>query len=210
VQYLSTLPLSVRADGLTVVVYGSLVALNGLLVITCELPVTTVTQRWAARTAVLAGLALTGAGLSLYGPAWGVVGLVVATVVWTFGEIVSGPTLSAYPAMAGPADLRGRYIGASQAVFGLGFALGPIAGVAAWNRLGDGVWWGCGAISLLAVLAAACGIGPAGAAPGGRSRPSPRPWRSRWTGTRSSSTHTPPRASTAPPSGPAASPPSRS
>ena len=54
-QYLAILPLSVRADGLAVAVYGSLVALNGLLVITCELPLTTVTQRWAARTAAMVG-----------------------------------------------------------------------------------------------------------------------------------------------------------
>jgi MFS family permease len=184
VQYLAILPLSVRADGLAVAVYGSLVALNGLLVITCELPLTTVTQRWAARTAAMVGLALTGVGLSLYGPAWGVLGLVAATMLWTFGEIVSGPTMSAYPATAGPPALRGRYIGASQAVFGLGFALGPIVGVAAWNRFGDVVWWACGAISLLAVLAAASGMGPAGES-GRRSTPSSTPRRRRWTGTRS-------------------------
>ena len=60
----------------------------------------------------------------------------VATMLWTFGRSSSGP-MSAYPATAGPPALRGRYIGASQAVFGLGFARGPIVGVAAWNRFGD-------------------------------------------------------------------------
>jgi MFS transporter len=201
VQYLGTLPLSTRADGYPVPVYGALVALNGLLVISSELPLTTVTQRWPAWVAGTAGIALTGLGLSLYGPGWGLAGLVLATVLWTFGEIVSGPTMSAYPATAGPPALRGRYLGASHAVFGLGFALGPPVGVAIWNRLGDQAWWCCGAVAALAALAAVRGMAPA---------PAPVRGRTQWTNTRSSSTRTPPPGRTVRRSGDAASPPSRS
>lgn len=165
IQYVSTLPLTVKHLGLGTGVYAAMVALNGALVITCELLVAKVVQRWPARIAVIAGVALTGIGMSLYALPWGVAALVIATLVWSFGEIVGYPTLFfAYPAQAGPPELRGRYLGASNSLYGLGTAVGPFLGVMLWNRFGDGLWLGCGALGLLAVGAAWLGVRPAGAA----------------------------------------------
>ncbi len=61
------------------------------------------------------------------------IGFVLATLMWTFGEIIDYPTLFfAYPAQAGPPEAQGRYLGASNALYGLGSALGPIALAARW------------------------------------------------------------------------------
>jgi predicted MFS family arabinose efflux permease len=160
VQYLAALPLSVPARGMSTAVYAFLVALNGAVVILCELPLTSVVQRWPPRVAVATGLALTGLGLSLYAPGWGVAGLAGATLLWTLGEIVSAPRMSIYPAQAGPPRLRGRYLAAAQAVFGLGYALGPVVGVAVWNRYGDAAWLYCLPVGVLTVLASWHGIRP--------------------------------------------------
>lgn len=147
--------------GLGATAYGSILALNGLLVIACELFVASIVQRWQPRVAVVAGVALTAIGMSLYGVAWGVAGLVVATLVWTVGEIVGYPTLFfAYPAQAGPPRLRGRYLGASNSLYGLGSTIGPLLGIALWNRIGDAMWLWCGAVGLAAVLAAWYGVRP--------------------------------------------------
>lgn len=165
IQYVSTLPLTVKHLGFGTGVYAAMVALNGALVITCELLVAKVVQRWPARIAVIAGVALTGIGMSLYALPWGIAALVIATLVWSLGEIVGYPTLFfAYPAQAGPPELRGRYLGASNSLYGLGTAVGPFLGVMLWNEFGNGLWLGCGAVGLLAVGAAWLGVRPTGAA----------------------------------------------
>lgn len=163
IQYASTLPLAVKHLGMGTAVYACLVALNGFLVITCELLMAKVVQRWPARLAVIAGVAMTAAGMSLYALPWGLAALVLGTLVWSLGEIIGYPTLFfAYPAQAGPPQLRGRYLGASNSLYGLGTALGPFCGVMLWNRFGGDLWLGCGAVGLLAVGAAWLGVRPAG------------------------------------------------
>ncbi|MGT2531132.1 MFS transporter [Streptomyces nojiriensis] len=163
-QYLSTLPLAVRERGLDIFVYGVLVAVNGLIVILCELVVTRKVQRWPARVATITGILAVGVGLAAYALPWGVTGLVAATVVWSVGEIIGSPTMTAYPALAAAPENRSRYLGASQAMFGVGSAVGPAAGVAAWSLMGDSVWLACGALAALAASAAFIGM-PASAKP---------------------------------------------
>jgi MFS family permease len=158
VQYLATLPLAVRHAGYGTALYGGCVAVNGAMVITCELLVTKVVQRWPARLAAAAGLALLGAGVSLYAAPVGVAVLLLATVVWSLGEVVGGPTMFAYPAQAGPPALRGRYIGAAHAMFGLGSAIGPVLGVWAWTVMGRPFWLVCGALSVAAVVTVSAGL----------------------------------------------------
>lgn len=160
VQYLVTLPLAVRAAGMTDTVYGILVGLNSLVVVACELLVTKVVQRWNNRFPAVLGLLLVAVGISFYSVSWGVVGFVVATLIWSFGETVAGPTMAAYPARAFAPELRGRSLGLSNAIFGLGSAVGPILGVAVWNEIGGGIWMWCGAIGIIACVAAWCGIRP--------------------------------------------------
>lgn len=165
IQHISALPLTVKHLGMGIEVYAAMIALNGLLVITCELLVAKVVQRWQIRTAVIIGVLLTGVGMSMYALPWGLAALVIATLVWSLGEIIGYPSLFfAYPAQAGPPHLRGRYLGASNALYGLGSAIGPFVGVMIWNRFEEGLWLGCGVVGLLAGAAAWNGVRPAGAA----------------------------------------------
>ncbi|MEU4179574.1 MFS transporter [Streptomyces sp. NPDC026589] len=165
IQHIAALPLTVKHLGLGIEVYAAMIALNGLLVITCELLVAKVVQRWAMRTAVILGVLLTGIGMSMYALPWGVAALVIATLVWSLGEIIGYPSLFfAYPAQAGPPGLRGRYLGASNALYGLGSAIGPFIGVMIWNRFEEGLWIACGVVGLIAGAAAWGGVRPATAA----------------------------------------------
>lgn len=162
IQYLTTLPLAMRERGLSTSWYGAMVAINGLIVITLELAVTRVVQTWAARRVVAIGFTLLGGGLAFYALPGGTGVFVVGTVVWSLAEIVGGPTIFAYPPQAAPDALRGRYIGAAQAMFGLGSAVGPVMGVAVWSAFGRSVWVGCGLFSLVGMVAAWRGMRPAG------------------------------------------------
>jgi len=159
IQHISALPLAVKHLGMDVEVYAAMIALNGLLVITCELLVAKVVQRWQIRTAVIIGVLLTGVGMAMYALPWGLAALVIATLVWSLGEIIGYPSLFfAYPAQAGPPGLRGRYLGASNALYGLGSAVGPFIGVMIWNRFHQGLWVLCGVVGLVAAAAAWAGV----------------------------------------------------
>jgi MFS family permease len=164
IQYLAALPLAMKSHGLSTAWYSAMIALNGLIVITCELAVTRVVQRWAARRVVALGFTLLGGGLAVYALPAGAGVFIVGTMLWSLAEIVAGPTIFAYPAQAGPDPLRGRYIGAAQAMFGLGSAIGPVIGVAVWKWIGGSVWIACGV---------ACGVGLAAAWHGMRPVASP-------------------------------------
>lgn len=158
-QYLSVLPLSLRQRGLPTAVYGALLAFNSIIVIVGQLPVTGLVQGWPPYTLAVTGILLTGIGMSLYGPAWGLAGLAVATFAWSIAECVATPTMFfAYPARAAPAGMSARYIGASQAAFQVGYAVGPAAGVLVWRHEGSAVWWLCGLVSVIAAVAASRGM----------------------------------------------------
>jgi predicted MFS family arabinose efflux permease len=159
-QYLSALPLAVRDAGLSPSLFGVLVSINGMVVVVCELAVTTLVQRWAARLAVTASMALLGLGMTLYAVPLGVAGLVVATLIWSFGETVGAPTTLSYPARIAPQGLRGRYLASVDAPVGIGFAIGPPLGAVLWPRLGAGFWYVCGAAMVVAVALAYAGVRP--------------------------------------------------
>jgi predicted MFS family arabinose efflux permease len=167
IQYVTTLPLAMKAEGLATAWYGSLITLNGIMVITCELLVTKVTQRLPLRLVVAVGLVLLGAGLSLLSIPLGVSVFVAGTVVGTLSEIVSGPTEFAYPGIAAQPGMTARYMGSMQATFGLGTAIGPVVGVAAWDLIGVNAWWCWGLACLVALVLAWLGIRqPAPSGPG--------------------------------------------
>jgi MFS family permease len=167
IQYVTTLPLAMKAEGLATAWYGSLITLNGIMVISCELLVTKVTQRLPLRLVVAVGLVLLGAGLSLQSIPLGLSVFVAGTVVGTLSEIVSGPTEFAYPGIAAQPGMTARYMGSMQAVFGLGTAIGPVVGVAAWDLIGVNAWWCWGLACLVALVLAWLGIRqPAPSGPG--------------------------------------------
>ncbi|HTZ42492.1 MAG TPA: MFS transporter [Jatrophihabitans sp.] len=158
IQYISTLPLTMHDAGLALAWYSGVVALNGFLVICFELLVTKVVQRWPIKVTMAAGFTCLGAGFSLYALPWGVGIFFAGCLVWTMAEMVGGPTMFAYPGIAAPERLRGRYIGSMQLMFNLGSAVGPGLGVFLYDAIGLNVWWCCGVASLAALLLAVSGM----------------------------------------------------
>ncbi|GAA2206651.1 MFS transporter [Nonomuraea monospora] len=159
VQYQSTLPLEVQQRGYPTALYGAVVALNGALVIFVELPLTTLIQRFSMRATVAAGCLLLGVGLGLFGLPFGPWIFVVGAVVWTLGEIISAPSIGAYPALAAPTPaLRSRYIGALSTCQTAGWAVGPSIGTALFQYVGGAVWVMCAGLGVLACLGMRAGV----------------------------------------------------
>jgi hypothetical protein len=158
VQYTIALPLKISADGYSTGLYSAVLVTASAVLILCELKITTYVIRWPGYVAATAGTVLMGLGVAGFGVSGGsAVALVACTVVFVFGIMINGPTMFAYPATF-PAPVRARYVSAHQASFGLGMAVGPLFGVAAWVGLGNGVWWLCGGLGLIAALCALLGM----------------------------------------------------
>lgn len=66
----------------------------------------------------------------------------LATGVWSLGEILSMPVVSALVANLSPPDLRGRYQGVFSFSFGAGLTLAPAVGGVVLERLGPRALWG--------------------------------------------------------------------
>lgn len=163
-QYLSTLPLDVKARDVAVLWYTLAVSLNGFIVICFELLLTKVTQAWPHRLTISLTLVLLSAGVALYGLPLGPAVILLGTLIWSLGEIIGGPAAMAYPGIAGPPGLKAHYIGGFQFIWSLGTAVGPVLGGWLFIHLGHQVWPVFAAVSLVAtilVLAAVPGRTPA-------------------------------------------------
>ena len=157
VQFLSVLPLKIDAEGHSTALYSVVLATSSVILITCELKVTSYVQRWVPSIAGAVGTTVLGLGLAGYGLSASAVVIVAATAVFVTGLMVGGPVRFAHAAKA-PAAVKSRYIGASQAMFGLGSAVGPAVGVLAWNHLGNRMWLLCGIVGLIAGVCSIIGM----------------------------------------------------
>src|SRR5262249_14625736 len=123
-----------------------------LMIVFLEVPLNTAMAHWPHGKALALGAVLCAFGFGGLGFADRMSLVVVCTVIWTFGEMVLFPTMSAYVADASPPHRRGQYMGLDAMTFGLSFAVGPWLGTLLLVHFGGGVLWG--AAFLIALLAA--------------------------------------------------------
>ncbi|WP_265565364.1 MFS transporter [Streptomyces hygroscopicus] len=159
-QFFAVLPVGLAEAGHPTSLYSAVLTLSSVLLIGFELAVTARVSRWRASTAATVGTFVYCLGIAGYGLPGSVPALILLTTAVSVGGLmVSGPTLWAHPAKA-EERVRGRYIAASQAVFGLGSALGPALGMLAWTHYGNGVWAACAVLGTLAAALAFTGLRP--------------------------------------------------
>lgn len=116
--------------------YGTVVALNGLLIVIVQ---PFVTQRLAmfdpARLLAVSALVM-GVGVGLHGVAEGLPGHVLAILVWTAGEIVGAGSGATLVAKLAPREARGRYQGWFNASWSLASCVAPWLGGTLMERFG--------------------------------------------------------------------------
>ncbi|WP_131738785.1 MFS transporter [Actinomadura roseirufa] len=159
IQSSAALPLFVTGSGHTDKIYATLLSVNGLIVIAFEVLLSKWLQRLPIGVPMALGMAMLGVGQLVYTGPTPVAMLVLATAVWTFGEVIAAPSMMAYPGLVAPAALRGRYIAAATVPQHVGYAIGPMIGIAAWHAWGSGVWVLTGAFALAAAVCTAAGAG---------------------------------------------------
>jgi MFS family permease len=151
-QMNSTLGLQVTWLGFSPQVYGALVSLNGVLIVFCELPLTTVTRRFQPTRVMATGYLLAGMGLAFVAVARTVPLLACCIAVFTFGEMISMPVASAFIADLAPPGARGRFMGVYGLTWTLALMVGPALGMQLLSLGHSVLWLTCGALGLSASL----------------------------------------------------------
>lgn len=142
----------VRDLGLSPSFYGFLFTVNTALIVALEVPINHATARWTHARTLSLGAALFAFGFGAYGLGSTRAHILLATVIWTFGEMILMPAMTAYVSEISPEDRRGEYMGLYMMGFSLAFMVGPWAGLFALERWGATALWGlCFAIGGVSV-----------------------------------------------------------
>ncbi|MFL6161973.1 MAG: MFS transporter [Jatrophihabitantaceae bacterium] len=142
-QYISTLPLEVLHKGLATSVYAAMVTANGLLVVTLEPSLTGLLRSWPIARTLPLGVLLIGLGIACFGLPGGIAALVLATFVWTSGEIIGAPPAASAPALMAPEPARPRYLALAGGAQSLGYAIGPSLGTSLYAVNRQLLWTCC-------------------------------------------------------------------
>ena len=153
ISTLALMPVTMLHHGLRPAAFGSIIAVNGVMIIFGQLFVPRL-LRGRSRTAVLAMSAtLVGVGFGAVAFAPNVLLLCLTVVIWTLGEMTSSPTNSSLIADLSAPLMRGRYQGLASLSYSTGSFIAPVAGGFAIDHFGDSsVWLGGFVLGLLVAL----------------------------------------------------------
>lgn len=151
-QHEGALPLFLVQDlQLSPAFYGMLFTVNTVMIVFLEVPLNAATAHWPHRRGLAIGAMLFALGSGAFAFAAGPAMVIVAIVVWTFGEMLLFPQASAYVAEIAPPNKRGQYMGAYSLAFNLAFAVAPWAGTSTFANFGaKALWIGVYAIGAIA------------------------------------------------------------
>lgn len=151
-QSMSTFPLYLETRfGIDAATYGRIIALNGMMIVVLQIPITLLLARYNRATVLAAAAAVIGFGFGLKTLAstpWQFAGTVA---VWTLGEIMQAPLVSAIGTDLAPASMRARYMGMLSFSFSGANMIGaPIGGYILSHFPGRTIWAASAATSLVA------------------------------------------------------------
>ncbi|KAK1181095.1 MFS transporter [Streptomyces sp. NBS 14/10] len=160
------LPVAMGQSGLSSTDFGLAIAVNGVLIVAVQIPVTRFIERHREPTRLLIGAALLiGYGFGLTAFAGSVAIYALTICVWTMGEIINTPIQMGLVARLSPAHGRGRYQGVYVLSWSLAALVAPLTAGAVIDHYGaDVLWAGCAAVGTLAAVGYASlmrAVGPA-------------------------------------------------
>jgi predicted MFS family arabinose efflux permease len=153
-QHESALPLYlVQYLHLSPAFYGMLFTINTLLIVALEVPIVTATAHWPNTRSLIIGCMLFAIGFGSLGVIASPGGVIATVVIWTFGEMLLFPAMSAHMAEIAPENRRGAYMGAYSMSLSLSLTVGPWMGTQLLAVLGPiRVWFVMFALGALAAL----------------------------------------------------------
>ena len=141
-QHLGALPLYIVDDlGYTTAAFGLFGSINTVLIIIAEVPLNNWMNDTPYKKSLMIGALLAGIGFGGFAIATTAVPLIIAIIVFTFGEMIFFPTTAAYTSEIAPADRRGEYMGYYQMTFSFAFSAGPWLGTVVYENYGSVILW---------------------------------------------------------------------
>lgn len=140
------LPVAMGEAGFTPADYGLAIAVNGVLIVVLQIPVTRVIEHRDPRSLLVVSSLLAGYGFGLTAFA-GSVGVFALTVcVWTLAEIVNAPTQTGLVVRLSPVHGRGRYQGMYTLSWSAAALIAPLMSGVVIDRFGARWLWGLCAV----------------------------------------------------------------
>lgn len=148
-----SMPVSMGQDGFSSADFGLVIAVNGVLVVLLQIPVTRFIEHRSPAMLLIGSALLAGYGFGLTAPAGSVAMYAVAVGVWTLGEIINSPTQMGLVVRLSPLHGRGRYQGMYSLSWSIASLAAPLLGGTVIDHYGaDALWAGCAVIGTVAAL----------------------------------------------------------
>ncbi len=145
-----TLPLDMRAHGMSEIQYGVAIAMNGLIIVLFSIPVNALLTRFPPIFALISAALLMGTGFGLTGIVDTAPLYALSVIIWTFGELMAAPLTSTIITNLSPVHLRGVYQGVYGTAWGLASFAGPALGGLVLSYFGaTSLWLGCFALGII-------------------------------------------------------------
>ncbi|MEU1270873.1 MFS transporter [Streptomyces sp. NPDC005799] len=148
------LPVAMGEAGFTPADYGLAIAVNGILIVALQIPVTRFIQDRDPRRLLVVSSVLAGYGFGLTAFAGSVAVFALTVCVWTLGEMINAPTQTGIVVRLSPVHGRGRYQGVYTLSWSLAALVAPLMSGLVIDRFGAQWLWG-----LCAAVGTAAGVG---------------------------------------------------
>lgn len=150
-QAMSTFPLYLNSLGFGPAQYGRIIALNGLLIVLGQLPLTNWMHGKHRGHLLITAAVLSAVGFGLKSVAFSELTFIGTVVIWTLGEMMQFPHLPPIVTELAPENMRARYMG----VFGMSFSgaatIGaPLGGLVLSYAGPTALWLGGATLALIA------------------------------------------------------------
>jgi MFS family permease len=145
------LPLDMQKKGISEAGFGTLLALNPLVIVLFQVPVAQLLNRFAHSSLLASGTLLLGFGFALHGWASTPLAYGIPIIIWTVGEMLFFPNALALVTEIAPTSRRARYQGIFYTAWASLRFLGASLGGILLHRWGASVLWGtCLGLALVA------------------------------------------------------------
>lgn len=145
------LPLAMGAAGFSAADFGLVMALNGVLVVTLQIPLTRSIEQGNPRRLLIFSSLLAGYGFGLTAFAGSIAVYALTVCVWTLAEMVNAPTQMGLVVRLSPVHGRGRYQGVYTLSWSAASLVAPVLAGTVVDGLGAEWLWGmCAALGTVA------------------------------------------------------------
>lgn len=138
-----TLPLAVHDAELATAVYGSVIAVNGIVIVIIQPFIGAWLAKFNRFVVMAVASLIIGLGFASTGIADSPVEFGATVVLWTLGEVAMAGIGQAMVADLAPENARGRYQGMFTLSWTASGLIGPLIGTTLYTAGPHILWWGC-------------------------------------------------------------------